>query len=105
MTPKERAEKICEILIGKHVWPTEPDLVKITAQIEEAEREAVKEFYKVPACELASAFEAGFRAAREKAKGIAESFQLRWEDHESPSPARIADRIAAMTPDETKEGV
>ncbi len=98
MTPQERAEEIWHE-IHQQDFLTPDGVEFIAAQIEEAEREAVK--YKAdPDCEehcrLAKleGFAAGFTNAREKAKGIAEDVlceHLCWE--------KIADRIAKMEPE------
>lgn len=98
MTPLERAEKMA-IHLSKYVYDHDSiDIDFIAAQIAEAEREALK--YKAdPNCaeHCKLAYLEGFRAAQEKAAGIAENANepfVNW----NAFTAAIATKIRAMEP-------
>ncbi len=96
MNAKERAEKIIK---GQPLGTTLDEAVKFcAAQIEEAEREQAEsdsmKHAEVLMGTYSKACAEGFRAAREKAKGIAEEYL-----DEGRIGEVIAQRIGEMEPD------
>ncbi len=121
MTPKERAEKIWEMLRDQvilfqnfgHEKSAKKGIEEITAQLDEACAEAVNKAledarYKLKELDLlgrTKGYDQGFSAAREKAKEIALSSKpLPMDDGNDPChcvtytlcPETIADRIGKM---------
>ncbi len=108
MTPQERAEKIAGVVvdgIGQDFMFTDPlDLFRIiTAQIEEAEREAYQHGFcdgidSTPDLITIKYYRDGFSAAREMARGIAEDSHPTCGQFCCRAGREIADRIAKMEP-------
>ncbi len=102
MTPQERATQIwCTPYMASKVMDVELCEL-IAAQIEEAEREAVgkeeKEHIQGMLREQEASYKEGFRAAKEKAKGIAMDFP--YSDQNSGYEIKgVADLIGKMEPD------
>lgn len=106
MTPKERAENIVLASRQDRYAKATLFLEYVTSQIEEAERDIKEKKLEWAAKESDSAFERGFAAAREKAKGIAEEQPITdWGERidQTDLKIKIAKRIAAMNASESGE--